>query len=145
MSFPYNSYEEFYYNSNHKLATLAGSVYLEHLKTGNEIEQRIYSDRVIQVATVEDGLEKALDGNVAFLWTEPTVNLLVGQNCSHSKIPQCFYTSMNGWAVRKDFAYTGFINNWYLCCISHRSSEMAPKILPLLFQFQKDEGNWSAV
>ena len=110
MSLPYNNYEEFYHNSNHKLATLAGSSYLEQLKTGNEIERRIYSDRHIQVATVEDGLQKALDGNVAFLWTEPAVNLLVGQNCSHSKIPQCFYTSMDGWAVRKDFAYTGFIN-----------------------------------
>ena len=89
---------------------MAETSFVESLKTGNEIEKKIYSERLLLMTSVEEGLRKSLEGDVAFLWVTNLVDEHVGQNCSHIKIPQCLYTYMGGWPVRKDFAYTGFIN-----------------------------------
>ena len=108
---PYNNYQELYLKSDHKVVTVAGTSYITLLKTGNAIEQKIHSERLLIVSSVEEGLEKVSEGNSAFLWTIPPVSLLVGQNCTHLQLPECVYTSLvEGWAVRKDFAYTGFFN-----------------------------------
>ena len=108
---PYHDYKELYQFSNHKLAIVTGSSYYEILKSGNAIERKIFRERILPVQSVEEGLQKALDGNVAFLWTPPMVNHFVGGKCTHYKIPQCFLTAVEGWAVRKNFAYIGFIDH----------------------------------
>ena len=108
---PYHDYKELYQFSNHKLAIVTGSSYYEILKSGNAIKRKIFRERILPVQSVEEGLQKAADENVAFLWTPPMVNHLVGGNCTHYKIPQCFFTAVEGWAVRKNFAYNGFIDH----------------------------------
>ena len=111
ISLPFKSCKDLYLHSNHKVATMEGASYIELLRTGSDFEQKIHRDRLLIVSSVEEGLQKAQEGDVAFLYSIPSVNYLVGQNCTHIKIPQCFYTSTDGWAVRKDFPYTGFINH----------------------------------
>ena len=107
MRVPFSNYKELYLHSNYKVALTDGSSNVARLKTGNDIEQKIYQERLILVSNMDHGLQKALDEDVAFL---NTTNILVGKNCSYSKIPQCLRASMAGWAVRKDFPYKGFID-----------------------------------
>lgn len=106
---PYNDVEELYLRTSHKVVTVAETSYIEQLKTGSAIERSIYAERLVTVPTIEEGLQKTYDRSTAFIWTTSAVNLMVGRNCSHSKIPRKFFTHEEGWAVRKDFPYKGFI------------------------------------
>ena len=106
---PYNDLRELYLHSSHRVVTVAGTSYVEMLKTGNTIDRKIYAERLILESTVNEAFQKTLDGNTAFLWTEPALNKIIGKNCSHSKISRRFFELPYSWAVRKDFPYTGYI------------------------------------
>lgn len=107
---PYKDLQELYLHTNHKVATVEGSSYLDLLRSGCDIDKKIYAERLVRVKNVKEGVEKSLEGNTAFLWSTQTVYHLIGQTCTHSQLPRCFHTSTGAWAVRKDFPYTGFIN-----------------------------------
>ena len=110
IAMPFEGYEQLYLQSDYKVATVSGSSYSHLLRTGNDIQRKIYKERLILVEDVESGLQKALVENTAFIWSTPRVYDLVGQSCSHAQIKKPFYISALSWAVPKDFPYTEFIN-----------------------------------
>ena len=63
-----------------------------------------------ELFSVKEGLEKSLNDDIAFLWTEEHVADLVGQKCTHAKVSNCYQTSPVTWAMKKDFQYEKFIN-----------------------------------
>ena len=106
---PYNDFLGLFLYSSHKVVIVEGTSYIDQLKSGSPIEVKIHAGRLIIVPTAKEGLERALEGDAAFLGSGPSVTKRIGRNCSHSKIPKAFFRSFDGWAVRKDLPYTGFI------------------------------------
>ena len=70
---PFEDTESLYLATNFKVATASGSSYASMLKNGNDIERKIYKERLIQVQSVSEGLEKTLVQDVALLWSQPLV------------------------------------------------------------------------
>ena len=111
---PFEDTESLYLSTNFKVATASGSSYANMLKNGNDIERKIYRERLIQVQSVSEGLEKTLVQDVALLWSQPLVTELIGDKCTHARASKCFYSGPIAWAIRKDFQYAGFINHQYV-------------------------------
>ena len=108
---PFEDIQGLYLHSNYKVAITANSFAVQMLRTGDVISQKIYNERLLFVNNVEEGLKKALEGDVAFLKSHPAVYAQVGHTCTHAQIAKHFYTANIGWLMKKDFPYAGFINH----------------------------------
>ena len=108
---PFEDIKGLYDNSDYKLATVHGSAFVQMFQTGDDFNQKIYRERLLLVSSVQEGLQKTLQGDVAFLWGHSAVYDLVGQACTHAQVEKIYYSAPMGWVIKKDFEYAGFINH----------------------------------
>ena len=54
---------------------------------------------------MDAGIQKALDDNYAFIWATESMNVIVGQECTHVAIKESVMNAIVSWPARKNWPY----------------------------------------
>ena len=77
---------------------------------GNEFQGKIFKERYQFVNSTEEGIQKSLDEDFAFIWADDVMANLVGQKCTHVAIPQSMMNFVVGIAMKKKSPYRNMFN-----------------------------------
>ena len=79
-------------------------------QTPNDLDQKIFKERYVKVDDTEKGIQKALDENYAFIWATESMNVIVGQACTHVAIKESVMNAIVAWPARKNWPYQKLID-----------------------------------
>ena len=82
-----------------------------YFQTPNELDQKIFKERYVTVENLEVGIQKALDENYAFIWGTESMNVLIGQDCTHAAIKKSVMNAIVAWPARKKWPYLKLLDH----------------------------------
>ncbi len=78
---------------------------------GDSLKNQIYQTRMVYGESVEGSINKMLSSNVAFYWTDVTVEILTEGYCSIRSVPGFDFNTDLTLFMKKDSPYTGLLNH----------------------------------
>ena len=101
-----------YYATSYKIGSVRNT-WLDNLfKSGSELDKKIFRDRYEFVESVDEGLQKSIDEDFAFIWTAETV-----ENCcseTHIAVPATVTDLPIVFLMKKNCPYKNMFNYFLL-------------------------------
>ena len=111
---PFEDMNDLYLKTDYQLVTVEETAYGLLLKSGSEIAQKIYKERLVLKSNMDEALELLQNRKAAFLWDHASLSAKVGKSCKVAKIETCYMFSPAVFSVKKGFPYNGIISYRYL-------------------------------
>ena len=111
-SMPFSDLESMYIKTSYKIG--GARFYGDLFKRGNELDKSIFKDRYEVVDSVNDGLQKAIDEEFAFIKNSEALDFLVGQKCSHIIVPNKIADFIIAFVIKKNSPYKNMFNYFLL-------------------------------
>ena len=70
----------------------------------------MFKERYEKVDDMKAGIQKALDDDYAFIWATESMNVIVGQECSHVAIKESVMNAIVAWPARKNWPYLKLVD-----------------------------------
>ena len=80
------------------------------IQTPNELDQKVFKERYVKVKDLDAGIQKALDDEYAFIWATESINVMVGQDCSHVAVKQSVMNAIVAWPAREKWPYLKLVD-----------------------------------
>ena len=107
---PFVDIYDLYLNTDYQVVTIKETATEQSLKTGSEVAQNIYKERIVLKNNLDEAMEVLENGKTALFWDDAIMSARVGKTCEVAKVQTCYYSSPVVFSVKKYFLYNGIIS-----------------------------------
>ena len=110
ITLPFDDLASMYHGTDFKFGSIKGTSFEDLFENGNAFYRKLYEERYEFVNSFEEGIQKSLNEDFAFIWDTDVMENLVGQKCSHVAIPQSTADFVVGFLMKKNHPYKDMFN-----------------------------------
>lgn len=111
LQMPFTNINELYLDTDYRVALQDETAIIQMLRDASGIEKKISDERLDVIISLDEGIAKMKEGNVAVLFDNTAMAVKVGQGCEVVKVQTCYFHNSIVFATQKGLPYRGIISH----------------------------------